>query len=162
ASLSGDSLLARLRAAGSPSSTPAPSTVSGLNQALSAGPAVLPELQHHPQYEVVRELGRGGMGVVYLAKNRPLDRLEGLKVVGKELLDRPGAAERFQREMQSAARLSHPNVVTAYAAPEAGGLLVFAMEYVEGEDLSKVVKVHGPLPVTNACYYAQQAALGLQ
>jgi hypothetical protein len=102
------------------------------------------------------------MGVVYLARNRLLERREVLKVVNQDLLARAGGKERFLREIQSAARLSHPNVVTAYTALQLGGLLVFAMEYVEGQDLAQLVKAHGPLPVANACYYAQQAALGLQ
>jgi formylglycine-generating enzyme required for sulfatase activity/tRNA A-37 threonylcarbamoyl transferase component Bud32 len=124
--------------------------------------AVPPELRNHPDYEVLRELGRGGMGVVYLARNKGLDRREVLKVVNQKLLDHPGAVERFRREMRSAAKLNHRNIVTAYAAPQAGDLLLFAMEYVEGEDLAKMVQAKGPLPVLNACYYAQQVALGLQ
>src|SRR5690349_12259828 len=77
-------------------------------------PANLPkELADHPQYEVVRELGRGGMGVVYLARNRLMERPEVLKVVNRSLLDHPEAAERFLREVRSAARLSHRNIVTA-------------------------------------------------
>jgi serine/threonine protein kinase len=123
---------------------------------------VPPELAASRQYQVLRELGRGGMGVVYLAKNLRMDRMEVLKVVSKELLDKPGAAERFLREIRSAAKLSHDNVVKAYSSPEVGELLLFAMEYVEGEDLSKVVKEHGPLPVANACFYIYQAAQGLQ
>jgi hypothetical protein len=115
-----------------------------------------------PGYEILGELGRGGMGVVYLAKNVRMERLEVLKVVNQMFLAQPGAAERFLREIRSAARLSHPNIVTAYAAPESGNLLVFAMEYVPGEDLAKVVKGRGPLPVPHACAYAYQAALGLQ
>jgi tRNA A-37 threonylcarbamoyl transferase component Bud32 len=101
------------------------------------------------------------MGVVYLARNKLMDRPEVLKVVHKKFLDQPGMAERFLREIRTAARLSHPNIVTAYSALQVGELLVFAMEFVEGEDLAKVI-ARGPLPVANACYYAQQVALGLQ
>jgi serine/threonine protein kinase len=125
-------------------------------------PAVPPELRDHPQYEIVGELGRGGMGVVYLGRNRLMNRPEVLKVVNPQLLHEPGAAERFLREIQSAARLNHPNIVTAYTALQVGGLLVLAMEYVEGEDLARVVRARGPLPLTNACAYACQAAQGLQ
>jgi WD40 repeat protein len=124
-------------------------------------PDVPPELRDHPDYEVVRELGRGGMGVVYLARNRRLERPEVLKVISRHLLSEPGAVQRFLREMRSAARLSHKNIVTAYAAPQAGDLLVFAMEYVEGEDLDRMVRRQGPLPVGNACLFAHQVALGL-
>ena len=127
----------------------------------TAIPNLPPELADNPQYEVLRELGRGGMGVVYLAKNKLMDRLEVLKVVNKALLDRPGAVERFLREIRSAAKLNHANVVAAYSALQLGELLVFAMEYVEGQDLAAVVKAQGPLPVPHACFYVQQAALGL-
>ena len=75
-----------------------------------------PELVDHPDYEIVRELGRGGMGVVYLAKNRLMGRPEVLKVVGRHLIERPGVADRFLREIRSAAKLHHANIVTAYSA----------------------------------------------
>jgi serine/threonine protein kinase len=121
-----------------------------------------PELTGDPHYEVMRELGRGGMGVVYLARNKLMDRLEVLKVLNKEMLAKHGTAERFLREIQSAAKLHHPNVVAAYTALRMGELLVFAMEYVEGSDLARLVRSRGPLPVLNACYFALQAAQGLQ
>lgn len=115
-----------------------------------------------PGYDVQRELGRGGMGVVYLAYNRLMARQEVLKVVNPAVLERAGGKARFLREIQSAAQLHHPNVVTAYSALQVGDLLVFAMQYIEGEDLQKLVQARGPLPVVNSCYYTQQAALGLQ
>jgi serine/threonine protein kinase len=172
AAQSGDDFLARLRVAHAPGSTPTPARLpAGQPHApnatqppvrASAVPNLPPELAANPQYGVVRELGRGGMGVVYLAHNRLLDRREVLKVVNQDVLERAGGKERFLREIQAAARLSHANVVTAYAALPVGGMLAFAMEYVEGLDLAKVVKAQGPLPVANACYYVHQAALGLQ
>jgi serine/threonine protein kinase/formylglycine-generating enzyme required for sulfatase activity len=155
AALSSDNFLDRLRRAHSLCSTPVPAESP-------AGANLPPELASNPQYEVLGELGRGGMGVVYLARNKILDRLEVLKVVNKALLDCPGAVERFLREIRSAARLSHANVVAAYSAVQSGELLAFAMEYVEGEDLAKLVQAQGPLPVAHACSYVQQAAQGLQ
>ena len=127
----------------------------------SSSSNVLPELVDHPQYEVIRELGRGGMGVVYLARNKLMDRLEVLKVLSKEMLGKQGRSDRFLREIQSAAKLHHPNVVAAYTAFPLGERLCFAMEYVEGDDLAKLVRVRGPLPVLNACYFAYQTAQGL-
>ncbi|HLJ96494.1 MAG TPA: protein kinase [Gemmataceae bacterium] len=122
------------------------------------------ELASHSTYDIIRELGRGGMGVVYLAYNRVLARQEVLKVVSKTLIDQAGGKSRFLREMQSAAQLNHPNVVKAHTAVLDGErLLAFAMEYIDGEDLDKAVKARGrPLAVVNACYYIQQAAKGLQ
>ncbi len=121
-----------------------------------------PELVDHPDYEIVRELGRGGMGVVYLARNKLMGRLEVLKVVGGQLVERPGVRDRFLREVQSAAKLQHTNIVTAYSAIRLGESIVLAMEYIDGEDLAKMVKSRGPLPVVHACYFIYQAALGLQ
>jgi serine/threonine protein kinase len=85
-----------------------------------------------------------------------------LKAVSRERLYTPEAVERFLREVRAAARLQHPNVVAAYAAFEAGDLLVLAMEYVAGPDLGQVVATNGPLPVATACRYVAQAAAGLQ
>jgi len=121
-----------------------------------------PELVDHPDYEIVRELGRGGMGVVYLAHNRLLGRHEVLKLIGADILERPGVLDRFLREIRAVARLQHPNIVTAHTAFRCGKNLVFAMEYVEGLDLARMVKAKGPMPVGHACYFIHQACLGLQ
>ena len=109
--------------------------LSGQAKDAAAREPIPPALASSPDYEVIREISRGGMGVVYLARNRRMDRLEGLKVVKQALLERAGALERFEREMRSAARLSHPNIVTAFSSPPLEGLLAFAMEYVDGVDL---------------------------
>lgn len=113
-------------------------------------------------YEVVRALGRGGMGVVYLARNLMLDRLEVLKAVDRALLARPGVIERFEREVRAAARLSDPNVVTIYSATRIGEQLVLAMEYVAGQNLADEIAHSGPLDVEQAADYIAQAALGLE
>ena len=110
-----------------------------------------PGLADHPDYEVLRELGRGGMGVVYLAQNKLMGRKEVLKVVSGHLINRRGVLDRFLGEIRNAAKLHHPNIVTAYSALRLGESLVLAMEYVEGLDLAKLVKARGPLPVANAC-----------
>jgi len=120
------------------------------------------ELANHPDYEIRRELGRGGMGVVYLAHNQLMGRDEVLKVMGRHIIERPGVMDRFLREIRAVAQLRHPNIVAAYTAFRSGESLIFAMEYVEGLDLAKMVKARGPMPVGHACYYVQQAALGLQ
>src|SRR5262249_34154648 len=115
-----------------------------------------------PDHEIVAELGRGGMGVVYLARHRLSGRREALKVMNRECLQRPGSKERFLREIQSAARLDHPHVVKMHTALEVGDRRVVVMEYVEGVTLDRLVKGGGPLPVATACEYVRQAALGLQ
>ena len=135
---------------------------------LSAAPPIAPAssmpvgLGELPDYAIKKELGRGGMGVVYLAHNTLLGRDKVLKVMGREIIGRPGLLDRFLREMKAVAKLRHPNIVTAYSATRIGENIVFAMEYVEGLDLSKVVKTKGPLPVSHACNFIHQAALGLE
>src|SRR4029077_11547719 len=73
-----------------------------------------------------------------------------------------GAVARFHHEVELAARLSHPNIITCYDAAEANGLHFLVMEYVDGIDLGRRLKETGPLPVVEACEYVRQAALGLQ
>jgi Protein kinase domain/PEGA domain/Putative zinc-finger len=172
AEVSSDSFLGRLRdAKPQPDSfRPAVSSTDGLSM-LDAGAApaapppastLPPELADRSDYEILRELGRGGMGVVYLARNTLMGRLEVLKVVSGHLINRRGVLDRFQGEIRNAARLHHPNIVTAYSAFRLGESLVLAMEYVEGLDLTRMLKARGPLLVANACSYVHQAALGLQ
>ncbi len=129
----------------------------------SAPPQPVPaELLNHPDYEVRRELARGGMVVLYLAHNNLMGRDEVLKVIGRHIIEKPGVLDRFLREIRAVARLVHPNIVAAYSAFRSDESLVFAMEYVEGYDLSKLVKAIGPLSVAQATSFIHQAALGLQ
>ena len=172
AEMSSDSFLGRLRdvqeRAGS--TGPAVSSLAGLSllDAGSSSPArppsstLPPGLADHPDYEVIRELGQGGMGTVYLAQNRLMGRHEVLKIVSSHLINRPGVLDRFLGEIRNAARLHHSNIVMAYSASRLGESIMLAMEYVEGLDLAKLVIAKGPLPVANACNYVHQASLGLQ
>jgi hypothetical protein len=121
-----------------------------------------PELVNHPRYEILGPLGAGGMGVVYKALHRHMDRVVAVKLLHRRLTGRPGFAERFASEVKALARLNHPNVVAAYDADRAGELHFVAMEYVEGESLDAVVRRRGPLPPAEACGLVRQAAAGLQ
>jgi tRNA A-37 threonylcarbamoyl transferase component Bud32 len=125
------------------------------------GPVVPQDLRNHPRYEILEKLGQGGMGVVYKARHRLMDRTVALKVLRPGLLDRPDSVERFHREFKGAARLVHPNIVTAYDADQAGASHFLVMEYVPGTGLARLVEEEGPLPVARACTYVRQAALGL-
>ncbi len=172
AAMSSDSFLGRLRdVQGQPGSTGPvmSSSLTGLSMletgvdSLERPPtsSLPPGLADHPDYEVIRELGQGGMGTVYLALNRLMGRHEVLKVVSSHLMNRRGVLDRFLGEIRSAARLHHTNIVTAYSASRVGESIMFAMEYVDGLDLSRLVKTKGGLPVSNACHYVHQAALRL-
>ena len=113
-------------------------------------------------YRLLDRLGEGAMGQVFKAFHQPMNRVVALKVIRKELLANPQAVGRFYQEVRAAAQLTHPHVVIAHDAGQVGDTHFFAMEYVEGIDLAKLVKEKGPLPVAQACEYVRQAALGLQ
>jgi tRNA A-37 threonylcarbamoyl transferase component Bud32 len=119
-------------------------------------------LANHPRYQLLRKLGEGGMGAVFLAEHRHMHRLVALKVIRMACLSHPNAVERFRREVRTAAQLNHPNIVTAHDADESGGVHFLVMEYVEGLPLGTWLEQHGPLPIAEACEYVRQAALGLQ
>ncbi|MEO1529044.1 MAG: protein kinase [Planctomycetota bacterium] len=119
-------------------------------------------LQSHPRYEVQRLVGRGGMGRVYAARHRVMQRTVALKVIHREWVTRQEAIDRFQREMTTAASLDHPNIVTAFDAEQADDLHFLVMEYVDGVDLAQTVRQNGPLPIGQACEFIRQAAEGLQ
>lgn len=123
---------------------------------------VPPELVNHPRYRVIGMLGRGGMGTVYIAEHRVMKRFVALKVIGAHLVAEPAALARFRREVEAAAKLSHPNIVTAYDAEQAGNCHFLVMELVDGISFDLVLKRKGPLPLVFACDYIRQAALGLQ
>jgi uncharacterized protein (TIGR03067 family) len=126
-----------------------------------AAPAGVPAvLQGHPKYRVVRQLGEGGMGTVWLAEHTVMHRSVAVKVIRPELLTKPGAAGRFLREVRAAAQLHHPNIVTAYDAESVGDSCLLVMELVDGETLADRLRM-GPLSVAEACRAARDAARGL-
>lgn len=112
------------------------------------------------QYDLEREIGRGGMGVVYLARDVRLDRAVAIKTLPRHVND-AATRERFLREARTAASLSHPSIVPIYRADEAGDFVYFAMAYVDGPSLAERVREHGPLPPREAAGYLRDVALGL-
>jgi serine/threonine protein kinase len=108
------------------------------------------------------KLGDGLMGPVYKARHRLMNRLVALKVIRPELLANEEAVERFYHITMQAGQLSHPNIVHAYDSGPSGNTHFFAMEFVEGTDLDRLVQQHGPLPVAMATDFIQQTASGLQ
>jgi hypothetical protein len=113
------------------------------------------------RYLIERELGRGGMGTVFLARDLRLDRPVALKVLPAEFAAMPALRERFLRETRTAASFSHPNIVPVYAVEEADDLLAYAMAYVEGESLADRVKRAGPLGVRETVKLLQDAGYAL-
>jgi len=112
-------------------------------------------------YVVLDVLGKGGMGYVYKAEHRKMRRVVALKVIAKTALKSTAAVRRFEREVQAAARLEHPNIVTAFDAGEAAGTHYLVMQFVDGKNLSEMVKASGPQPVARAVDWVLQAARGL-
>lgn len=112
-------------------------------------------------YSIVRELGRGGMGVVLLARDDRLDRPVALKLLPPALAADPTVRERFLREARTAAQLSHPNIVPIYSADEAAGWAFFVMACIDGESLGERLKALGPLPPGEAVRILRDAAWAL-
>jgi serine/threonine protein kinase len=114
------------------------------------------------EYVILGRLGRGGMGVVLKAEHRRMKRPVAIKIITPEHMTSPDVVRRFYREVEAAARLSHPNIVVAHDASEHLGTHYLVMEYVEGQDLATVARDYGPLPVYAVVECILQAARGLQ
>ena len=130
-----------------------------VRQAIGSGIGPGEKIAH---YEIDREVGRGGMGVVYAARDPRLDRTVALKVLLPEFTADPGYELRFLREARSAGKFSHPNIVTVYEAGRFRGRLFMAMEFVQGDLLEKFIQASSPLPVTRVFEIGGQVAAALE
>ena len=121
------------------------------------------ELQHAlaGEYSLERELGRGGMGIVYLARELQLERLVAIKLLPGALAARADVRERFLREARMAASLSHPHIVPIHRVGEAGGFVFFVMAYVNGETLGERLRARGPLSPAAATRLIREVAWAL-
>ena len=113
------------------------------------------------RYTIERELGRGGMGTVYLSRDRTLDRRVALKVLPPEIASDVGLRDRFVREPRVAASFSHPNTVPVYAVKQHEQLLAYAMGFVDGESLAGRVARIGPLSVRDVVALLQDVCCAL-
>ena len=112
-------------------------------------------------YRIEERIGRGGMGLVYRAEHLNLRRRAAIKIIAPELAETSGFHERFNREARIAAALQHPNIVTVYDAGDEDGLLYLAMQYIEGSDLSSVLRSQGRLRPYRALDVCRQVAAAL-
>jgi serine/threonine-protein kinase len=112
-------------------------------------------------YRIEERVGRGGMGVVYRAEHLNLRRRAAIKIIAPDLAESEGFRERFTREARIAAALQHPNIVTVYDAGEVDGLLYLAMQYIEGFDLSAMLRREGRLRPYRAVDVCRQVAAAL-
>ena len=112
-------------------------------------------------YSIEREIGRGGMGVVYLARDVALDRPVALKLLHPEMSAREEQRERFAREARTGARLSHPHIVPIFAVEETKGFVFFAMALIDGESLGEKIRREGPIPPAEAERILREAGWAL-
>ncbi|MBQ9395415.1 MAG: serine/threonine protein kinase, partial [Proteobacteria bacterium] len=113
------------------------------------------------RYRITRRIGKGGMGVVYLAAQTNLDRNVCIKVLNPALLDDADAVGRFEREARGLSRLQHPNIVTIFDYGRDGNLAYIVMKYAQGETLGKYLKAHGPLKLDDFLPIAVQVLKGI-
>ena len=113
-------------------------------------------------YDLLQLIGAGGMGQVFKARHRRMNRVVALKVLHADSMRDPVVIARFEREVKAVSAISHPNIVAAYDADQEGDVHFLVMEYVEGSDLSVLVKQSGPFSVERAIQCVLQAARGLQ
>src|SRR5215813_396597 len=114
------------------------------------------------RYEIVRVLGEGGMGAVYQARDRELERIIALKVIRPELAGNAAILQRFKQELILARHVTHKNVVRIYDLWEADGIKFITMEYVDGEDLRSLLKTRGKFPPKEAVQIIEQVCLALE
>src|SRR5712692_1960964 len=119
------------------------------------------ELKRLGKYEIIGELGRGAMGIVYQARDPIISRKVALKTITSNIADDPNLLQRFYREAQSAGGLQHPNIITIYDMGEEGGLPYIAMELVEGQNLEQVISRALDLPLSLKLGYGVQACRAL-
>ncbi|MBI3669651.1 MAG: tetratricopeptide repeat protein [Acidobacteria bacterium] len=141
-------------------SVPAPAQATG---GYAASLAVL-----HPgtllgnRYEIIRQLGQGGMGAVYQAKDREVDRMVAVKVIRPELAGHPEILQRFKQELILARQVTHRNVIRIFDLGEADGIKFITMEYIEGRDLKSLLVERGKFPPAEAVGIVQQVCLALE
>ena len=113
-------------------------------------------------YLILDKVGQGGMGMVFKARHRKLGRTGALKILPPSFTRDSGAVMRFRREFEAAGRLKHLNLVAAFEADEDRGVHFLVMDYVEGINVERVIREHGPLSVSDALDYLIQSARGLE
>ena len=113
-------------------------------------------------YELIGKIGAGGMGQVFKARHRRMKRIVALKMLPDSLAESKELIQRFQREVEAAAQLDHPNIVTAYDAGEDSGVHFLVMQYIEGDDLSTLIQENGPFSPQEAVKLTIQVAKGLK
>lgn len=139
----------------SPAHSPRPSPVHSSR-------IVVPGIDLGDRYHIIRQLGEGGMGEVFLARDRELDREVALKVIRLDLASNPQILERFKREIQLSSNVTHKNILRVYDLGEAGGVKFLTMQYVQGHDLASLMRREAPLPIPRVVEIFRQICEGLE
>ncbi|MEI8371547.1 MAG: serine/threonine-protein kinase [Planctomycetota bacterium] len=113
------------------------------------------------KYKLIQRLGKGGMGTVFLAEHVTMNRRVALKIVPRSIAENRASLDRFFAEARAIAALDHPNIVRAYSVDNEMDRYFIVMEFVEGQDLQRIVELNGPLDFDHAADYIRQAAEGL-
>ncbi len=125
-------------------------------------PAIPDELANHPRYEILDHIGTGGMGQVFRARHRIMEKDVAVKIIKRQFMYDENAVKRFQKEIKAAAKLEHKHIVSSIDAEIEHDLNMLVMEFVRGKKLSEYVGPNNPLPIRHSCHFARQVALGLQ
>ncbi len=142
--------------------TPSQTEENSLTQTFDEPPSVLERGRLFAgRYEVIEELGSGGMGKVYKVYDTKIKEVIALKIIRPEIASRPKTLARFREEIRLARKISHKNICRMHDLNEAGGISFFTMEYVPGEDLKRILRMVGRLRVGQAIFIARQVCAGL-
>ena len=164
-----DTLIERLRESESAEQAENSQIASALSKSRALVPSSRPT-GHDPSalqpesvgsYDLIRPIGSGGMGAVYLAKHRELGKTVAIKLVPTRLGEQDQRSERFLREMRAAGSLNHPSIVSATDAGREGDFHYLVMEHIDGFDLSRICRGKSPIAVADACELIRRAAAGL-
>jgi serine/threonine protein kinase len=169
AAISSDAILAKMKAHGLDVAKSLSSQVSHGEPSNrppdepAKSPLAIPhELAELTEFELIKEIGRGGMGVVYLARHRLTGRKEVLKVLNERLMENATARSRFEQEIQCIATMNHETIVRCYTVKQLSSAIVLCMEYVSGVNLHQFITVNGALPIHVATGIATEVCRGLQ
>jgi tetratricopeptide (TPR) repeat protein/predicted Ser/Thr protein kinase len=143
--------------------TMVPGTFVGRSQFSGGGSAILLQIGTilGSRYEILEPLGEGGMGAVYKAADREVDRIVALKVIRPEMASNPEILARFKQELLLSSQVTHRNVIRIYDLGEAQGVKFITMEFLEGENLHQILKTRGKLEIAEAVDIMEQVASGL-
>lgn len=125
-------------------------------------PPKAPRPEREDKFEIIEKVGRGGMGIVFKARDTILDRIVALKILSPELSHNAEAVQRFLKEAKACASLNHPHIVTIYEAGMMKDTLYISMEFIDGPTVKKLIEEYGQLPIKHVIFITAQVCKGLE